>query len=468
MKRKTKIVCTIGPATDSPEVFENLLKAGMDVARLNFSHENHESHAARIKRIREISKRIDKPVTLLQDLSGPKIRIGDIKDKKILLEKGDIFLLTTKENANGADKIALNYPSIIKDIKEGEDILMADGSISLKAIEVKKEGIVCQVQNGDWLSSHKGVNFPSTKLKIPALTEKDKMDLEFGVKSGVDLMALSFVKNGDDVLQMKKLLVGLKSNIPVIAKIEKGEAIIHIDEILNIADGIMVARGDLGVEIPLYKVPITQKILISKARYLGKPVITATQMLKSMVDTPMPTRAEASDVANAIWDGTDAVMLSEETAIGKFPCKAVEFMNNIAIETEQHAKFPDIKPEHRPYAHVIPNAISHTACIIAKDMDAKIIITPTLSGNTAVKVSRFRPGQPVIAITPDKNTFLQLKLVWGVYPYLIDNLPDINDVINTSIEMVKKDGWVKKDDKVVITAGSKLGSSTNMIQAVCI
>ncbi|GAB4169995.1 MAG: pyruvate kinase [Calditrichia bacterium] len=466
--RHTKIVCTIGPVSEQPENLEKLILAGMDVARLNFSHSSLHDHSQRILNIRELSLKLGKPIAILQDLSGPKIRINDIEDNKVILHKGQEFTLYGDGRTGNGSCASINYPSILHNIKKGDTILMADGTIVMKVIKAEKERAVCKVLAGDMLSSHKGVNFPETPLDIPALTEKDKKDLQFGIEHGVDLIALSFVKHAGDILDVKKILQEHDAFIPVIAKIEKADAVKNIKSILEVADGIMVARGDLGVEIDIAQVPLVQKKVIEAARKLGKPVITATQMLKSMVDSPMPTRAEATDVANAILDGTDAVMLSEETAIGNFFDSAVEFMNRIAIATEKN-----LAPQNEKLSrelHSIPDAISHSAFQMAKELNAKLIITPTQSGSTANKVARFRPSQPVIAVTPNVSTLMRLKLTWGVFPYLIHEMNSIPDIIDQTIKLLKKDKWVKKGDIVVVTAGTPFSQAgtTNLIKAIVV
>jgi pyruvate kinase len=466
--RRTKIICTIGPASESPENLAKLIEAGMDVARLNFSHSTYESHLQRITDIRSLSASLKKPVAILQDLSGPKIRINDIEGEKVYLKKGQQFTLYGDARKGNQVEASINYPSILKNIQKGDTILMADGTIVLKVVRKLTDAVECEVLAGDYLSSHKGVNFPETPLDIPALTDKDRRDLEFGIEHGIDLIALSFVKNAQDILDVKNILKEKKSQIPVIAKIEKAEAVERIDEILEVADGVMVARGDLGVEIDIAQVPVVQKRIISKARSMGKPVITATQMLKSMVDSPMPTRAEATDVANAILDGTDAVMLSEETAVGKFFDRAVSYMDRIAREIEKelpHYHYP-IKFESQTTS--IPDAISHSAYLMANDLNAKAIITPTQSGSTALKVARFRPSQPIFAVTPSLTTLMQLKLSWGVQPYLIHEMNSIPDIIDQTVQILKKDGWISTGDIVIITAGTPFSKSgtTNLIKAI--
>lgn len=466
--RKTKIVCTIGPASESEENLRALMLAGMDVARLNFSHSSYEKHRQRILMIRKLSMELGRPVAILQDLSGPKIRINDLKDHQVILRKGQRFSLYADGRIGDENGASLNYPGILRNVKKGDTILMADGTIILKVLESSPQEAVCEVLAGDVLTSHKGVNFPETSLDIPALTDKDREDLLFGIENGVDIVALSFVKNPGDILDVKEILKARNASIPVIAKIEKAEAVKRIDEILEVADGIMVARGDLGVEIDIARVPFVQKQIIKKARIIGKPVITATQMLKSMVDSPMPTRAEATDVANAILDGTDALMLSEETAVGKFFTRAVDYMDRIARTAEE-----EMEPSPISLAGgnpSIPDAISHSAYQMARDLGARVIITPTQSGSTAIKVARFRPAQPIIAVTPNLSTLLRLKLVWGVIPYLIHEMNSIPDIIDYSVQLLLRDGLVKKGDIAVVTAGTPFHQigSTNLIKAITI
>jgi pyruvate kinase len=359
--KKTKIVCTIGPASSDPTIMEEMIRKGMDVARLNFSHGDHQGHGEKITQLKRLSEKVGRPVAILQDLGGGKVRVGEIEGGTIVLETGATITLTTKRTTGNAQKISVTYPGLAQDVKEEDIILLADGTLELTVVAVKPPEITCQVVVGGELSSHKGVNMPSGELRTQVLTDKDKADLVFGVEAGVDLIALSYVRGRDNILEAREALRAQNADIPIIAKIERNEALGHIEEIMAEADGIMVARGDLGVEIPLEEVPLIQKELIKRANSLGKPVITATQMLRSMVESPRPTRVEASDVANAILDGTDAIMLSEETATGRYPVEAVQFMVMIAQATERSFPHEAFLPPNPYQKGEIADSMSHAA-----------------------------------------------------------------------------------------------------------
>ncbi len=466
MRRKTKIVCTIGPASQSPQTLEAMIRAGMDVARLNFSHGNHEEHLEKIETIRKISGNLGKSITILQDLSGPKIRIGRVKEGGIELRKGETFYLTNREKIGDEEGVSVNYLSLPEEVRVGDRILLSDGTIELKVLESNRRDIKCKVIVGGILTSYKGINVPTGKILASAFTDNDRQDLIFGVRNGVDMVSLSYVKGASDILRVRDFLDKEGKNLPIIAKIERKEALENIDEILSISDGIMVARGDLGMETPLERIPNVQKMLIKKANLLGKPAITATQMLRSMVDHIQPTRAEVTDVVNAIYDGTDAVMLSEETASGQFPVNALEMMDRIAVSAEE--EFPHEKFLMREITEKVnlPQAISRAATFLAKEVGAKVIVTPTESGSTARWVSRLRPGQPILALSRHLSTVKSLKLCWGVYPFLVPEWSDTDDMLERSKRIPKELGIVSEGDKIVIIAGVPISipGTTNLIK----
>jgi pyruvate kinase len=461
---RTKIVCTIGPASDSPEKIKALIANGMNVARLNFSHGSQADHGEKISLIRRASDELGHPVAILQDLAGPKIRVGTIPEPGLRLEVGQPFVLTTQDVEGTAQGVSVTYPNLPGEVKEGDPILLADGSIELTVKGVKRSEIYCEVMTGGVLTSHKGLNLPTRTIKADALTDKDREDLLFGLENHVDYVALSFVRKAGDILSAKEIIQQKKVDIPVIAKIEKHEAVQCISEIMEAADGIMVARGDLGVEIPLEDVPIIQKMLIRGANALGKPVITATQMLRSMVDSPRPTRAEATDVANAVLDGTDAVMLSEETASGNNPVKAVQFMTRIIARAEvefPHDKYLQLTPKKE-----VCRSVAHVACVLASHLDASAIVAPTYSGQTARQISRFRPRQPIIALSPNGDAVRRLALFWGCVPRLVADSSNADDRIERAAQSALKTGYVSRGDLVVITSGYPFGvaGGTKMVR----
>lgn len=470
MERQTKIVCTIGPATDSPDMIRRLMEAGMNVARLNFSHGTREQHARAISLIREISARLRLPVAILQDLSGPKTRTGSMASgSAAVLTGGTTFELVGEEIPGDEHRVSVTYFSALAEkLKPGDRVFLADGSIQLKVIDIDGSGITCEVMTGGELRSRQGINVPGVSLGIPAVTEKDLVDLDFGIDKGVDFVALSFVRQASDLIPVKDAIQRSGSDIPVIAKIEKHEALNNIDEIIDAADGVMIARGDLGIEVPLEQVPVMQKMIINKAGIKGKPVITATQMLESMIQNVRPTRAEVTDVANAIFDGTDAVMLSGETAIGKYPVRAVDMMDRIARSTEEVLPYEEILRQRRAsIEHTIPDAISHAACYTALDIDAKAIICCTQSGYTARMVAKYRPRPTIIAVTPLETTFRRLALLWGVSPLKIGHTENTDDMMERAKAASKEAGMVSAGDAVVITAGVPIGvpGKTNIIKA---
>lgn len=466
--RRTKIVCTLGPASSDPEILEQIIKNGMNVARLNFSHGTHESHLDLINKIRQVSAKLETPVAILQDLCGPKIRVENI-DTPLELEQGSKFFLYEKENCGKENCATVSYKNLSDDIKIGERVLIDDGLLELKVTSVFEEGIECEVITGGIVYPRKGVNFPDSKLSVTSLTEKDLDDLRFGLRNNVDFIAVSFVRNAKDLAPAYEVMAQEGSFIPVISKIEKPEALECIEEILDKSHGIMVARGDLGVEMPFEEVPVVQKKLINLCRASGKPVITATQMLDSMIRNPSPTRAEVTDVANAIIDGTDALMLSGETASGKYPIEAVCAMAKIAAYTEKSLPYENIITAV-PESHNAVEAISLATCEMAYQMSASAIIAFTTSGRTACSISRFRPKQRIIAVTDSEKVRRKLMLYWGVYPLVI-NVEDspLKYFEQVSGESLEK-GLLENGDLTVLTAGLPEGSgaSTNtiMIQVV--
>ena len=465
--RKTKIVCTIGPATGSGQMIEKLASAGMNIARLNFSHGTYEEHATHIEAIRQVSSKLSLPLAVLQDLPGPKIRIGELKKETVWLQPGDDFTLTNKQVIGDEHIASVSLASLPKDVNPGNIIFLNDGAIKLDVVSTTKSEVRSKVVIGGMLAPKKGVNIPGVRLKVPSITDKDLSHLLFGLEQGVDFVALSFVREAGDVRQIRQFLQAKGADVPLVAKIEKHEAVDNIDEIIAEADGIMVARGDLGVEIPLKRVPIVQKELISKCNRVGKPVIVATQMLQSMVHSPYPTRAEVSDVANAILDSADAVMLSGETAIGKYPEETTLMMRQIAIETELALPYHRILSEKTET--VIPqtdDAISYAACHIAEQLGAVGIIAYTSSGSTAQRVAKYRPKAPILAITPNDSVRRKLALYWGVYPYQVREYASVEKAFEQGAQLAVKLGLAQRGDLVVITAGVPLRvpGSTNMLK----
>jgi pyruvate kinase len=465
-RRKTKIVCTIGPASDSPEILEALIQAGMNVARLNFSHGTHEEHLKKIKTIRQISERFRQPVAILQDLGGPKIRIGLMKEGGVELKRGKEFCLTNQVLTGDETQASVTYADLPEEVKPEDRILLADGTIELKVLESDGKNIRCQVIVGGILTSHKGMNFPTRTPLASAFTEKDHKDLLFGIQHGVDLVSLSYIQKADDIEGVKRILKKESADIPVIAKIERKEALENIDEIISASDGVMVARGDLGLETPIEKIPNVQKKLIRKTNASGKPVITATQMLRSMVDHTQPTRAEVTDVVNAIYDGTDAVMLSEETASGQFPVEAFQMMVKIAQSAEEEFPHSLFLQRETEGGMNLQKAIAYAASSLAEDVGAKGIVTPTESGSTACWVSRLRPKQPILALSRHLSTVRRLNLCWGIYPVLISGWRDTDDMLERSKRMPKELGMATQGDKIIIIAGVPISipGTTNLIK----
>lgn len=465
--RRTKIVATIGPATQSPEVLRAIIEAGATTLRLNFSHGTHEDHQRSIQFIRQISFELNQPVGILQDLQGPKIRLGRFQDSSVLVSKGDRFVLTSQPMIGTWEASSVTYEPLADEVPQGATILLDDGKVEMQVEKVDRQAreLHCRVIVGGLLSNNKGVNFPGVYLSIKALTNKDRQDLMFGLGQGVDWVALSFVRNPQDVLEIKELISSVGKQVPVIAKIEKHEAIEQMDAVLSMCDGVMVARGDLGVELPAEEVPILQKRLIITANRLGIPVITATQMLDSMVNSPRPTRAEVSDVANAIVDGTDAVMLSNETAVGKYPVEAVTTMARIATRIDRERAIHTIHPG-KSSGQLTPNAISQAVSQIAAQLDAAAILTLTKTGATARNVSKFRPHNQILAVTPHIDVARQLQLVWGVKPLLVLDLPSVSQSIQAALNAAQEKAMLLEGDLVVITAGTLQGvaGSTDLIK----
>ena len=445
-------------------MIEGLIRAGMNVARLNFSHGDYGSHRRVIRTIRKLERKLATPVAILQDLPGPKIRIGAMAGDRVRLQTRGRLVLTTRKILGNEHAVTVNFPGLAHAVKKGDPILLGDGEIELEALQVGKNDIQCRIIVGGILGSHKGIHFPRSSLNIRALTAEDKKDLAFGIANKVDLVALSFVRNSQDILYARREMHKLGANIPLIAKIEKHEALDNLDSILQSVDGIMVARGDLGLEIAQQRIPKVQKHMIREANHLGKPVITATQMLRSMVWNPRPTRAEVADIANAILDGTDALMLSEETAAGDYPLEAVRIMAQVAEETETI-----LEPRQRftGLPKTIPEAISVSAISLARDLEVKAFLIPTTSGSTARLIARYRPAQPIIAVSPDRQTVKMLCLVWGVYPQPARGFKNTDEMVRVLQEKALASGIVKRGDLVAITAGLPLHQSgtTNMITA---
>lgn len=465
--RRAKIVCTLGPASRSPEMIEKLMRAGLDVARLNFSHGTHDEHAKVIADLRIVSARLEKPLAILADLQGPKIRTGLLEGgAPVHLRKGQRFTITTKSILGDANGVSTTYKPLPEEVQKGDRILLADGLIELRVRGVRSDTVLCDVVNGGELGQNKGINLPGVKLKISALTPKDRKDLAFALTQPVNYIALSFARRPEDVLTAKKAIALLGKDTPVIAKLEKPEAIENLDAILEVADGVMVARGDLGVEMNPEQVPVVQKRIIARARDARRPVITATQMLESMTLNPRPTRAEASDVANAIFDGTDAVMLSGETASGKYPLEAVSMMDRIIREAET-SMMSQKDRRRRPMEHLtVAEAISESVCHAADELHMKVVAVFTETGSTARLISKYRPRCPIIAFSTVQETRRRLQLFWGVMPRTIAHVKNIDSMAELAEKRLLEEGVVGKGDVVGIVAGTPLGikGSTNFMK----
>lgn len=468
--RKTKIVCTIGPASESEEMLEKLMKAGMNVARLNFSHGSHEEHKARIDTIRKVADRLGKTIGILLDTKGPEIRTHDMKDGLIMLEKGKEVIVSMSQIEGTPEKFSVTYEDLINDVQVGSYILLDDGLVELqvKDIDKTKGEVKCDILNTGELKNKKGVNLPGVKVNLPGITDKDADDILFGIKEDVDYIAASFVRRPSDVLDIREILERENNhNITIFPKIENQEGIDNIEEILEVSDGLMVARGDMGVEIPPESVPIVQKDLIRKCNKLGKPVITATQMLDSMQRNPRATRAEASDVANAIYDGTDAVMLSGETAAGLYPEEAVKTMRNIAVSAEAAQDYKKLLSDRTKLVETsLVNAIGVSVAHTALNLNVKAIVAATESGSTAVTISKYRPHSDIIAVTPSEHTARQLALVWGAYPVIKKGRKTTDDLLNNAVATAVETGRVTNGDLIIITAGVPTGEkgTTNMMK----
>ena len=474
--RKTKIVCTMGPNTNSIEMMKKLVENGMDVARFNFSHGDHEEQKMRMDLLKEVRKELKVPVAILLDTKGPEIRTGELKDhKKVTLKENQTFVLTTSEVEGDNERVSITYKGLPQDVTAGGQILIDDGLICLEVQETTGTEIVCRVINGGELGEKKGINVPNVSIKLPNLTEKDKSDLLFGIEQGIDFVAASFIRNAEAIYEIKDLLrENGGEGIDVIAKIENAEGVENIDSIIDAADGVMVARGDLGVEIPASDVPHVQKIIIEKCNHKYKPVITATQMLDSMIRNPRPTRAEVSDVANAIYDGTDAVMLSGETAQGKYPVEAVQMMAKIAESSEQFLKFDMYRDTKALLGKQnVSSAVGFAAVTMVERLNASCIVTPTMSGQTARVISNLRPSVPIYGVTPNERTRRKMQLYWGVKPITGYEEDSTENIISHAMYMVVREGLVHKGEMVIFTAGdpatnevSGQGYMTNMLQVI--
>ena len=465
--KKTKIVCTLGPVSQSEETLTKLIENGLNVCRFNFSHGSHEEHKERMDIVKKVRDELKKPVAILLDTKGPEIRTGNFADPEVFLEEGSKFIITMADVIGNKEMCTVSYKGLAEDVVEGDTILIDDGLVGLKVENVVGEEIHCVVENSGIVKNHKGVNVPGVKINLPALTPKDISDIEFGITQGIDFIAASFVRKASDVLAIREVLENNNAtDIQLISKIENQEGVDNLDEILQVSDGLMVARGDLGVEIPTEDIPIVQKQMIKKCNALGKPVITATQMLDSMIRNPRHTRAEETDVANAIYDGTDAIMLSGETAAGKYPVEAVKVMAAIAKRIEETLDYDTILRSKGLNNTNVTDAISYATCTTAKSLTASGIVTSTSSGYTARMVSKFRPKTPIIAATPNERTSRQLSLSWGVYTVMCEQAENTDDLIDNSIEASKNEGYIHEGELVVITTGVPTGVSgtTNLIK----
>ena len=472
--RRTKIICTIGPSSQDEEMLRKIIEAGMNVARFNFSHGDHEEHGMKLERVRRISRELNLPVAVLLDTRGPEIRLRDFENGKEQLKAGQKFTLTTEEIMGTNERATITYKSLPGDVKPGDSILLDDGLVGLKVDEVVNgTEIVCTVQNDGPVSNHKGVNVPGVKLNLPFIDEKDRADIVYACEKGFDFIAASFVRSKEDVLELREILKEHNSKIQIISKIESVQGIQNLDEIIEVSDGIMVARGDMGVEIPMEEVPSVQKMIIKKTIAAGKNVITATQMLDSMMKNPRPTRAETTDVANAIYQGTSAIMLSGETAAGKYPVEALRTMVKIALRTESdipyNKEFSILSREHESKTSMT-TAISHATCMTAIDLGAKAIITVSRSGNTARMISKYRPGCMIVGCSPEEHTCRQLNMSWGIIPVHIKEEYSMEILLLHATEAAERAGYVEKGDIVVLTAGVPLGRSgnTNLIKATVV
>ena len=454
--KKTKIICTMGPNTNDREIMKQLALNGMDVARFNFSHGDYEEHMGRFKILESVREELELPIAALLDTKGPEIRTGKLKDgKKVILQEGETYILTTEEIIGDDKRGYINYQGLAEDVKKGDKILIDDGLIELDVAEIKGREIVCKIANGGELGEQKGVNVPNVKIKLPALTDKDKDDIRFGIEAGFDFVAASFVRNADAIREIRQIIEEGGSTMQIIAKIENAEGIENVDEIIEASDGVMVARGDMGVEIPAEKVPHIQKKIIRKCNEACKIVITATQMLDSMIRNPRPTRAEVTDVANAVYDGTDAVMLSGETAMGKYPVDALKMMVSIALETEMHLDYAGYRQRKVTEQNMknVSNAVCFASVSTAHDLNADVIIAPSITGFTTQMLSKWRPGARIIGMSPSMATVRQMQLQWGVVPVWSRRAESTDELIENSVEELKNRGLVEEGELAVITAG---------------
>jgi pyruvate kinase len=464
--KKTKIVATLGPASAQEDVLPKMIEAGLNVARLNFSHGNFEEHQRSFDMVRKFSKKLGKPMAILQDLSGPKIRIGEFYQERVMLTAGETFVLTTDQKCIGDEhRASISYVDLPKEIKAGEPILLDDGKKRLEVTKVKGNEIICKIIVGGETKGRRGVNLPGTDLKISCLTSKDRKDLLFGVKNDVEFMALSFVRQASDIEELRAILKKKKSKAQIIAKIETPQAIENLDAIVRAADGLMVARGDLAVEVPMERVPILQKDMIKRARQLGKPVIVATQMLESMIHSPVPTRAEVNDIANAILDGADAVMLSEESTLGEFPVESVATMNRIALYTEAHYPHKHIMNDQKSLAGEVVDSVTNAVVNTAHEIDAKVIVALTESSFTPRMVSRHRPAQHTVVLTPNDRVARKMSLSFGCYAYNVKSFQYVGQVVEQARKILVEQGFAKKGDYFVIAAGVPFGheGGTNLM-----
>jgi pyruvate kinase len=465
--KRTKIVATLGPATNSEEMIRALAQHGVDVFRINFSHGTDEERLATIAAVKKVRAELNMPLAILQDLQGPKIRLGTFSQGPCEVMTGSIFRLTTQVVDGNAEQASVDYPPVTAEVRPGELIFINDGLIRLKARDIQGDTIVTDVLKGGILSDHKGVNFPQSDLHVPSITEKDKHDLLTGLRAGVDYVALSFVRTADDVRELRTLMETHGAHVPIIVKVEKWQAVQNIESILAVANGIMVARGDLGVEMPIEEVPIIQKKLIALCNRMGKPVITATQMLNSMVENPSPTRAEVTDVANAIFDGTDAVMLSNETAVGKFPMETVDMMGRVIQATERSKMYwTAMEARAAESAPDTSDAIAYAAVRTAQTVGAKLIVCATESGRTAILISRYRPHAPILALTPSDLVQRRLALYFGIIPMVAEQFESVDHILRTAVTVARASHLTRRGDKIIITAGSHAGvaGSTNLIK----
>ena len=463
--KKTKIVCTLGPASENEETLRELIKNGLNVCRLNFSHGSHEEHKGRMDLVKKLREELNMPTAILLDTKGPEIRTGKFDVPEVFLEEGQTFTITMKDVIGDKERCTVSYKGLANDVKPGDTILIDDGLVGLTVKEVNNDDIVCEVQNSGIVKNHKGVNVPGVKVNLPAITEKDRSDIEFGIEQGIDFIAASFVRKVSDVLAIREILEENNAeHIKIISKIENQEGVENLDEIIEVSDGIMVARGDLGVEIPTEEIPVVQKLMIKKCNEAGKPVITATQMLDSMIRNPRPTRAEVSDVANAILDGTDAIMLSGESANGDWPVESVQTMARIATETEEQLKYETAVSKAKSHTPAISGVISRAACNAANELKAAAIVSSTKSGATARRISQCRPECPIVAVTPSEKVAKSLAFCFGVYPVVAEDQNSTDAMMANATKIAVENGFAKAGDTVVIAAGLDKVGSTNLLK----